>query len=275
MRGIFCNSNEFKDPKKHKYTSDLTKESNLNFIAISETDRSDFTPRFLKNLCSGRDYLWHCKPLNGRSGGMLLGVDLQIFYIGAIDEGDHYIKFYLCNKSDDFKWALVVVYGPAQPERKENFLAELVHMCSHEILPLLMGGDYNILRHPFEKNNDRYNNRWPFLFNAVIDGLNLKELQMSSRKYTWANNLATPTYEKLDQILITTEWEEKFPLSMVQALTREVSDHTPLLLNSGEPSHIATSPMFKFELGWLLRDGFMDMVRDIWMNTTVGCTPME
>jgi hypothetical protein len=148
-------------------------------------------------------------------------------------------------------------------------------MCSHEILPLLMGGDYNILRHPFEKNNDRYNNRWPFLFNAVIDGLNLKELQMSSRKYTWANNLATPTYEKLDRILITTEWEEKFPLSMVQALTREVSGHTPLLLNSGEPSHIATSPMFKFELGWLLRDGFMDMVRDIWMNTTVGCTPME
>jgi hypothetical protein len=22
--------------------------------------------------------------------------------------------------------------------------------------------------------------------------------------------------------------------------------------------------MFKFELGWLLRDGFMDMVRDVW-----------
>jgi endonuclease/exonuclease/phosphatase family metal-dependent hydrolase len=59
---------------------------------------------------------------------------------------------------------------------------------------------------------------------------------MSGRKYTWANNLATPTFEKLDRILVTTEWEEKFPLSTVQALTREVSDHTPLLLNSGEPS---------------------------------------
>jgi hypothetical protein len=82
---------------------------------------------------------------------MLLGVDLQFFNISAIDEGDHYIKFHLCNKSDDFKWVLVVVYGPTQDKWKENFLAELVHMCSHKNLPLLMCGDYSILRQPLEK----------------------------------------------------------------------------------------------------------------------------
>jgi hypothetical protein len=98
---------------------------------------------------------------------------------------------------------------------------------------------------------------------------------MYGKKYTWANNLATPTYEKLDRILMMTKWEEKFPLSMVEALTRELSNHTPLLLNSGEPSQVATQPMFKFELGWLLRDGFKEMVIDIWTNTIVGRTPME
>jgi hypothetical protein len=55
-----------------------------------------------------------------------------------------------------------------------------------------------------------------------------------------------------------------------------VSDHTPpLLLNSGESLSMATQPMFKIELVWLLRDGFMEMVRDIWTNTTVGQTHME
>jgi hypothetical protein len=98
---------------------------------------------------------------------------------------------------------------------------------------------------------------------------------MYDRKYIWANNLATPTYEKLDRILMMTEWEEKFPLSTVQALTREVSDHTPLLLNSSEPSQVATQPIVKFELGCLLRDEFKEMVRDIWTNTIVGMTPME
>jgi hypothetical protein len=46
---------------------------------------------------------------------------------------------------------VVVVYGPAQDEFKESFLAELVSMCSHENLPLVIGGDYNILRHSSEK----------------------------------------------------------------------------------------------------------------------------
>jgi hypothetical protein len=69
---------------------------------------------------------------------------------------------------------------------------------------------------------------------VVINGLNLRELEMSKRKFTWANNLAQPTFEKLNQILITTKWEEKFPLSTVRALTREISSHTPLLLNTGE-----------------------------------------
>jgi exonuclease III len=128
----------------------------------------------------------------------------------------------------------VVVYGPTQDEHKEQFLAELVNMCSHEFFSLLIGCDYNILRHPSDKNNDRYNNRWPFLFNAVMDRLNLRELEMPGRKYTWANNLSTLTFEKLDLILTTMEWEEKYPLTTVHALPREISDHTPLLLNFGE-----------------------------------------
>jgi hypothetical protein len=52
---------------------------------------------------------------------------------------------------DEFKWVLAVVYEHAQDEFKESFLAELVNMCSHENLPLVIGGDYNVLRHPSKK----------------------------------------------------------------------------------------------------------------------------
>jgi hypothetical protein len=38
---------------------------------------------------------------------------------------------------------------PGRVQRK--FLTELVNMCSHENLPLVVGGDYNIMRHPSEK----------------------------------------------------------------------------------------------------------------------------
>ena len=94
------------------------------------------------------------------------------------------------------------------------------------------------------------------MFNAIIESLNLRELELTGRKYTWANYAEVPTYEKLDLILITTDWEQKFLLASVQALTREISDHTPLLLDAGNPSHQGNSRNFKFELGWLTRDFF-------------------
>jgi hypothetical protein len=92
---------------------------------------------------------------------------------------------------------------------------------------------------------------FPFLFNAVTDGLNLRELDLSDRKYTWANSLAHPTYEKLDHILAATEWELKFPLSTV-ALTRDISNHTPLFLDTGQNHAGSNYSSFKFKLGWLL-----------------------
>jgi hypothetical protein len=49
------------------------------------------------------DYLWCPKAPRGRLGVILLGVDLLIYDIGAIEEGDYYVKFHLCNKSDNFK----------------------------------------------------------------------------------------------------------------------------------------------------------------------------
>ena len=98
---------------------------------------------------------------------------------------------------------------------------------------------------------------------------------MLGRKYTWANSLQTPTYEKLDRILMATEWEEKFPLSNVIALNRDISDHTPLLLNTRDSPSSATQHQFKFEPEWLLRDGFMDMVKEVWESVDQGPTPME
>jgi exonuclease III len=165
------------------------------------------------------------------------------------------VKFHLCNKEDNFKWALVVVYGPTQNDQKPNFLTELVQMGSRECLSILIGGDFNILRSHVKNNNKNYNARWPFLFNVVIDDLNLRELKMSGRKYTWANARDNPTYEKLDRILMSMEWEQKFPLSTVVAITREISDHTPLLIDTGHNHSCSNHTMFKFELGWLLRNG--------------------
>ena len=48
-------------------------------------------------------------------------------------------------------WVLVAVYGATQPEFKEEFLTELVRACNVEKLPIMVGGDFNIMRNLVKK----------------------------------------------------------------------------------------------------------------------------
>lgn len=99
------------------------------------------------------------------------------------------------------------------------------------------GGDFNIIRNNSQKNKPVNTDHLTFLFNAIIEHVGLNELPLNGRQFTWANNTADPTYEKLDRILIC-PWEDKFPLVWVQALEREISDHTPLIMVSRDYRNI-------------------------------------
>jgi exonuclease III len=235
MKGVFWNSNGLRDLAKHIFLFEIMRENHLDFIAILESKRNEFTMQELSHFCAGKNYSWSWTAPRGRSGGILLKMNLDCFNIDQIIHGNFFVKFKLQNKCDNFTCIFIAVYGPAQEDGKYSFFQELTQTCNTETSPILIGGDFNIIRNRQEKNNDRYEDRWPFLFNAVINSLNLRELELSGRQYTWANNLQIPTYEKLDRILVSTDWKLKYPKVSVHALTREISDHSPLLLDSRQP----------------------------------------
>ena len=133
------------------------------------------------------------------------------------------------------------MYGAAKDEFNTNFLRELVNIAKDNPYPILIGGDFNILRYRQEKNNDHFDNYQPFLFNVVIDSLKLREISMSGRQFTWANNRPVPTYEKLDRVLMDTEWEAKYPMVSVHAL-----EHIEKLSNHATPHYSWTLVLICF-----------------------------
>jgi hypothetical protein len=48
-----------------------------------------------------------------------------------------------------------------------------------------------------------------------------------------------------------TEWEFYYPLATLLAINREISDHSPILLDTGERSKVGSQNRFHFELSWL------------------------
>lgn len=103
----------------------------------------------------------------------------------------------------------------------------------------------------------------------------MRDIVLSGRQFTWASRRQVPTYEKLDRVLSSIGWEQKFPLVSVRALTRSGSDHTPLFIDSGDQAHLGNRAQFSFELSWLREEGFYDIIAAEWASVNSGRTPIE
>ena len=140
MKGMFWNSRGLGDLAKYKHISDCVRDHALDFVAISECSKRDFPTRDLDHFSCGKDYEWHIPPPSGRSRGILLGIHSTYLELLSTSKGEYHIKFHLRNKSDNFIWSLVAVYGAAQDEFKAAFLKELVNTCRENPHPMLLGG---------------------------------------------------------------------------------------------------------------------------------------
>ena len=115
MKRIFWNSRGLKNLAKRRFLAEASIDYQLDFIALSETGRDNFTPppQFLSTLFGGVDFDWHCLPPRGRSDGVLLGVRCDSLEVRGVIMGDFAVKFRVKSKADGFNWALVAVYGAA------------------------------------------------------------------------------------------------------------------------------------------------------------------
>ena len=145
MKGIFWNSRGIADLAKRRFLAEASVEHKLDFMALLEMGRDNYTSQFLNTISGGVEFDWHCLPTRGQFGGILLGVKCETLEVLNVVYGDFAVKFRVRSKVDGFRWALVTVYGVAQPELKPDFLADLVRICGAERLPILVGGDFIII----------------------------------------------------------------------------------------------------------------------------------
>jgi endonuclease/exonuclease/phosphatase family metal-dependent hydrolase len=138
----------------------------------------------------------------------------------------------------------------------EDFILELSIFFARETLPILMGGDFNLIRSNRDRNKGQGYPKLMDLFNNFIGTFHLREIFISGVKFTWSNKQKNPTVVKLDRILVSASWDLNYSQSFAWFKARFGSDHSPLLLDTGEQG--APRPKyFFFEEKWIHHEGFL------------------
>lgn len=133
----------------------------------------------------------------------------------------------------------------------------------------MIAGDFN----SEDKNNDNVNRAMVGRFRRFVNDLELKEIPLLGRRYTWSNERDSPTLVKLDRVLCTNDWEDLYPESLLQSAATEMSDHCPLILGLCEG--IMGKKRFHSESFWPRLPGFFETVQHSWDVPVSTHCPLE
>lgn len=95
------------------FLKNIINQFSFHFIGLQETMVKDCDDRILRKFDYQKDYLWICNPSKDRSSGILVGVRLESYDVGAFHQGEFMLQMNLWDKINTTKWNLLV-YGAAQ-----------------------------------------------------------------------------------------------------------------------------------------------------------------
>ena len=204
-----------------------------------------------------------------------MGCNRDICDVIAWEPGLFFIAATVRHRVSMATWVIVSVYGPADHARSADFLGEITTLVEAKRaanLPIVVGGDFNLIRSGADKSNSNIDWARVSLFNNAIAAAALREIARTGARYTWTNKQRAPVRCVLDRVFCSSDWEALFPLCTLVAETRIGSDHVPLILSSGEDSR-RRSGRFFFETAWFEHEGFCQMVTNRWtlIGNQVGC----
>jgi hypothetical protein len=170
-------------------------------------------------------------------------------------------------------WWFTGVYGPHQDNLKLAFLQELGVVRNECEGPWIIAGDFNMIYRAEDKNNSNINRPLMGDFKNWINSLELKEIPLCGRRFTWSNQREDPTLVKLDHVFCTNSWEEFFPDCMLFSNATEASDHCPLTLKL--KMDLRGKRRFHFESFWLKLPEFLEEVAASWNQPAHCYYPLE
>lgn len=227
-------------------------------ICLQETKIQNMSTRVLLATLGTELDCHVCLPAEGMRGGILIAWRGDVIQM-ITTRVDTYSASVLFQNSNGDQWWFTGVCRPHLDAHKLLFLEEMHTIHAACPGPRLIAGDFNLIYRATDKNNTNIDRALMGRFRRTLNQLQLKQIELIGRRFTWSNERDSLTLVRLDRAFCTTDWEAIYPDHALLSTTAGTSDHCPLTLSLR--SHIRGKRRFHFESFWPCLDGFHEAVQ--------------
>ena len=255
------------DVAKRSLIRAFIKSQRVDLGCLQETKLREISRGLIRSLGVGNHLEWVVVKAKGSSGGIVVFWDSRVLKLLGVEESHYTISCRFSLVEEHFTWVFTGVYGPTSRGCREALWDELGAIRGLWGDPWCIGGDFNIITFPSERNREGRLSGSMRRFSQVLDDLELKDLPLQGGLFTWKGGPSNTRMARLDRFLVTEEWDSFFGGARQSILPRPTSDHFSVLLERGGGGIVGRGPSpFKFENMWLKEEGFKDLVGEWWQG---------
>jgi hypothetical protein len=126
-------------------------------------------------------------------GGIILACSEDFFTMSQVMILQHSITVTVTSKKSNEAWTITSVYDPQDDSSKMLFLQELLQIKQSVSSRWVLLRDFKFIYMASDKSNSRVNWRMMNQFRTIFEDLEVKELRLHSRRFTWSSGTANPT----------------------------------------------------------------------------------
>jgi len=230
MNIMSLNIRGINDSHKVAWLKNLKREHCLNFCAIQESRCSSLPDGIADWWDSSEVRMEHVDAV-GRSGGLISFSDCNYFKATTIIKSRHYLVTAGAWIGVRGETIVVNVYAPQSAADKKILWTNLTNLMNSRHGNWVIFGDFNGVRRSDERLNSTFCPRIAYDFNKFISEAGLIDLNMAGRRFTFFCEFGCKL-SKLDRFLVNSSFLAAFPTSLVVALPRDLSDHSPIILSN-------------------------------------------
>ncbi|XP_028063179.1 uncharacterized protein LOC114266465 [Camellia sinensis] len=191
----------------------MLKERGVDVVLIQETKRRTLEVTLIKSIWPFDKMDYMGVDADGRAGGLLCIWHPDRFKVVDCCGSRNFIILSSIS-GQSFECSMVNVYAPNDVGKRRQLWESLKNLKISYPNPWCMGGDFNEIRFLSERKGCSRRDRGMNDFNELIDQLNLVDLPMKGRRFTWCNAQDGKRWSRIDRLLLEmkSSWEVQLQL---------------------------------------------------------------